>query len=107
MYEQFGAREIDDTRTVWFRLFIPDRDLDGDQYDADAGELPNIKTVRVFGDFQSKLGTSNWSIDPAFELKKSKFKDPEDGKTKGWLYELVTAELPEGFYQYKFQITYD
>ena len=104
MYQLFGACEIDDTRTARFRLFIPDNTLDPGQYTS--GKSPNITAVHVVGDFQSNLGKTNWSVDPLFEMKKSKFTDPEDGKTKGWLYELVTGVLPEGFYQYKFHISY-
>src|SRR5262249_60410938 len=35
-----------------------------------------------------------------------KLTDAEDGKTKGWLYELTTEALPPGFFQYKFHLTY-
>lgn len=104
MYEQFGAREIGDTRTARFRLFVPDRVLDPNQYSS--GGLPNISTVHVIGDFASDLGKADWQVDPLFKMTKTKFKDPEDGKEKGWLYELVTSALPEAFYQYKFHITY-
>jgi pullulanase/glycogen debranching enzyme len=104
MYEQFGAREVGDTRTARFRLFIPDNTLDPNQYTS--GGSPNIAAVHVIGDFQSDLGKTDWTVDPVFELKKTKYTDPADGKTKGWLYELVTEALPEGFYQYKFHITY-
>lgn len=104
MYQQFGAREIDDTRTARFRLFVPDNTLDLDQYTV--GGSPNIAAVHVIGDFLSDLGKPDWQVDPAFEMKVSKFTDPEDGKTKGRLYELVTPPLPEAFYQYKFHLTY-
>src|SRR5262245_39939771 len=104
MYQQFGAREVDDTRTARFRLFIPDNALDPDQYTS--GGSPNLAAVHVIGDFLSDLGKPDWQVDPLFEMKKSKFTDPEDGKTKGWLYELVTPPLPERFYQYKFHLTY-
>src|SRR5262245_50307067 len=98
MYQQFGAREIGDTRTARFRLFIPDNTLDPGQYTS--GGSPNIAAVHVIGDFAS------WQVDPRFKMTKSKFTDPEDNKEKGWLYELVTAPLPVGFYQYKFHLTY-
>jgi pullulanase len=104
MYQTFGAREIDDSRTVRFRLFIPDNTLDRDQYKS--GGLPNLASVHVIGDFQSDLGKTDWTVDPVFELAKSKFVDPDDGKTKGWIYEFVTPKLPERFYQYKFHLTY-
>jgi hypothetical protein len=104
MYQDFGAREVDDTDRVRFRLFIPDNALDPDQYQS--GKLPGIASVFVIGDFQTHLGSTNWTPDPAFELVKSQFTDPEDGKTKGWLYELTSGPLSDGFYQYKFHIIY-
>ena len=105
MYQQFGAREIDDTRTARFRLFVPDNALNPDQYTS--GRSPNIAAVHVIGDFQSDLRKTDWEVDPLFEMQRSKFTDPQDGKEKGWLYELVTDPLPEAFYQYKFHITYN
>ncbi len=104
MYQDFGAREIDNTRQARFRLFIPDNSLDSGQYGP--GKLPGITTVTVMGDFQAHFGSTNWTPDPAFEMEKSAYTDPEDGKTKGWLYEMTTGPLNEGFYQYKFFITY-
>jgi pullulanase/glycogen debranching enzyme len=104
MYQEFGAREVHDTRRVRFRLFIPDNALDPDQYQH--GSLPNISQVHAFGDFQAQFGKTDWKPDAKFELVKAKFTDPEDGKTKGWLYELTTAPIIEGFYQYKFHITF-
>ena len=105
MYQQFGAREIGDSRTIRFRLFIPDNTLDPAQYIS--GGSPNLAAVHVIGDFQSEFGKTNWSVDPLFELTKSQFTDPADGQAKGWLYELVTGVLPERFYQYKFHLTYN
>ncbi len=105
MYQDFGAREVDNTRTVRFRLFIPDNALDPNQYTS--GGSPNIAKIHVIGEFEEDLGKTNWQVDPLFELKKTIFTDPEDGQSKGWLYELITAPLPERFYQYKFHITYN
>src|SRR4051812_26651290 len=79
MYQEFGAREVDNTRTARFRLFIPDNALEPDQYSS--GGSPNIDKVHVIGDFESGLGKTDWKVDPAFELKRSKFTDPEDRKT--------------------------
>ena len=106
MYQDFGAREVGDTRRARFRLFVPDNALDEDQYKR--GKLPGIAMVHAVGDFQAHFGKTNWTPDPLFEMKKqaAPFKDPEDGKTKGWLYELTAGPLPEGFYQYKFHVTY-
>jgi len=104
MYQEFGAREVENTRCVRFRLFIPDNTLDPTQYQF--GALPNLAKVHAIGDFQACLGKTNWEPDPMFELTKRKFTDAEDGKTKGWLYELTTEALPPGFFQYKFHLTY-
>src|SRR5437879_3197772 len=104
MYQTFGAREVDNTGCARFRVFIPDNALDPAQYENST--LPNIAKVHAIGDFAAALGKTNLAPDPAFELAKSKFTDPEDGKTKGWLYELTTPALPADFYQYKFHLTY-
>ncbi|MBX7258061.1 MAG: 1,4-alpha-glucan branching enzyme [Candidatus Hydrogenedentes bacterium] len=104
MYQDFGARELDDTRKAVFRLFIPDSKLDPGQYNR--GTFPSISKIHVIGDFQSSLGGTNWSIEPAFEMQKAPYTDPSNGRTKGWLYQAETAELPEGFYQYKFYVTF-
>ncbi|MEW6348886.1 MAG: alpha-amylase family glycosyl hydrolase [Thermodesulfobacteriota bacterium] len=105
MYQDFGAREVDDTGRVRFRLFVPDNELDPTQYQR--GQLPRIARAHVIGDFQAALGKPNWVPDPRFDMQKSRFTDPEDGKTKGWLYELTTGPLPDGFYQYKLHVTYE
>jgi len=53
MYQQFGAREVDDTRTARFRLFIPDNTLDPGQYTA--GKSPNITAVHVVGEITADM----------------------------------------------------
>jgi pullulanase/glycogen debranching enzyme len=104
MYQDFGARDLHHTGSANFRLFVPDASLDPSQYQR--GRLPTIASLQVVGDFQSALGSQDWTPDPAFELPRSPFTDPEDHVTKGWLYELTTPVLPEGFYQYKFFVTF-
>ncbi|HEY5915029.1 MAG TPA: alpha-amylase family glycosyl hydrolase [Verrucomicrobiae bacterium] len=104
MYETFGAREIDDTGKVNFRLFVPDAALDPAQYTR--GKLPTLVSVHAVGDFQAALGGQNWKAQSKFQLTKAQFADPADNKSKGWLYELTTPPLPDGFYQYKFLVTY-
>jgi pullulanase len=105
MYQSFGARELDDTRKVTFRLFIPDGTLDPEQ--CKIGGDPHITRVHVIGDFETQMGASAWTPHRKVEMSKSKFTDPEDGRTKGWIYELITGALRDGFYQYKFHITYE
>jgi pullulanase len=104
MYQDFGAREVNDTKRVRFRLFIPDNTLDRDQYSS--GRSPGIAHVNVMGDFQAAFGKTNWTPDPQFELVRAQYTDPEDGKSKGWLYELTIGPLNDGFYQYKFYVEY-
>jgi pullulanase len=104
MYQDFGAREIDDTKCARFRLFVPDNTLDPNQYER--GRLPGIARVHAIGDFQALFSEPIWTPVPRFELARSAFSDPEDGKTKGWLYELTTDPLKDGFYQYKFHVQY-
>ncbi len=104
MYETFGAGEVDDSGRARFRVFIPDAGLDAGQYQR--GAVPSIKSLRVVGDFQADLGSTDWTPDAAFELTRAKFTDPADGKAKGWLYELTTAALAKGFYQYKLHVTF-
>jgi len=104
MYQDFGARDLNHTGVANFRLFVPDASLDPSQYQR--GRLPTIASLQVVGDFQSALGSQDWTPDPAFALAPAPFTDPEDGITKGWLYELTTPVLPEGFYQYKFLVSF-
>jgi hypothetical protein len=51
MEEQFGA--VLDGKKVEFNLFVPDNTIDPMQYTR--GAAPNIKSVRVCGDFQSQI----------------------------------------------------
>ena len=104
MYEQFGAAEVGNTGQVRFRVFVPDAGLDPGQYQR--GRASTIQTMQVFGDFQAALGGVDWAKEPAFTLARSQFVDPADGRAKGWLYELTTGPLPEGFYQYKLWVTF-
>ena len=104
MYQTFGVREVGDTKCARFRVFVPDSAVDAAQYQR--GALPQIAQVHVIGDFQASFGKANWTPSPLFRLKKKRFTDPEDKKPKGWLYELKTKPLKDGFYQYKLHVTY-
>lgn len=104
MYENFGGRELDNSGKANFRLFVPDAGLDPTQYQR--GIVPTVAELYVVGDFQSELGGVDWTPQPAFQMAKSKFTDPSDGVAKGWLYELTTGALPEGFYEYKFYVKF-
>jgi pullulanase len=96
MYESFGA--VVTGNTVEFRLFLPDAARDPSQYSR--GGSPRIKKVQVRGDFQSHIGSVNWGLASAPELT------PQD-HPKGVLYTFRIDHLPDGFYQYKYWITYE
>ncbi len=104
MYQNFGGSELNNSGQANFRIFIPDAALDSSQYQR--GKLPAIARITVVGDFQSALGGTDWTPQPAFQMAKSQFTDPDDALTKGWLYELTTPVLPSGFYEYKYQVTF-
>ena len=101
MYEEFGAREKDNTETAEFKLFIPDEAYDPSQYEG--GGLPQIKEVRVVGDF---FPTPIWNGLDGLLMEKTLYKD-KNGLKKGWLYSAKTSVLKTGFYQYKYSITFE
>lgn len=96
MYENFGAVVSD--HTVAFKLFFPDTAKDPSQYIN--GGLPRITRIQVTGDFQSELGGNNWDFAQAPELEKT-------DHPNGLLYTYTIDQLTDGFYQYKYFITYD
>ena len=97
MYEQFGPRL--DGKKVEFQLFLPDRTVDPSQYSR--GGEPHIDEVRVVGDFQSALGGTDWDHNTAPTLT-------ESPHPNGVLYSFKTpVDLPDGFYQYKFYVTFE
>ena len=97
MYEQFGA--VVDQNKVEFKLFFPDNSVDPAQYAH--GGLPKIKEIRVRGDFQSHTGGQDWELATAPVMAKNPHPN-------GWLYTCkIDQALPEGFYQYKYFITFE
>src|SRR3954469_21475550 len=95
MYEFFGAGVVGNI--VTFRLFFPDSAADPNQYKR--GGDPKIKSIRVRGDFQSKLGGVDWDL--ATSLKLTKKAHP-----KGSLYTAKIPNLPDGFYEYKYFVEF-
>jgi 1,4-alpha-glucan branching enzyme len=87
-----------------FRIFFPDRSKDPSQYGEnpqvpDYGD-PNIDSIQVVGDFQEHLGQTNWDVSDAPALAR-------EHHPQGWLWTCRTeVELPAGFYQYKYQVTF-
>jgi pullulanase len=97
VYESFGARVSGGQ--VEFQLFFPDRNQDASQYVR--GGLPNIAQVQVVGDFQNQLGQKDW--DPGSAGKMTLESHP-----KGSLYRYALPKaLIEGYYQYKYFVTYN
>lgn len=96
MYENFGAAVS--SHSVEFRLFFPDNRQDSSQYIN--GGLPRIAQVRVTGDFQSSIGGTDWDFTLAPTLTR-------DDHPNGILYRYRIDHLPDGFYQYKYFITYE
>jgi pullulanase len=96
MYESFGA--VVQNQAVDFKLFFPDVAVDPTQYST--GGLPRIARLQVAGDFQSELGSANWNLTQAPELVKT-------NHPNGWLYTFHVDALPDGFYQYKYFVTYE
>jgi pullulanase len=97
MYEEFGA--VVQNRQVEFKLFIPDNTVDPTQYTR--GGQPRIREICIRGDFQGQIGGINW----AFDFAPVMLKNPHP---KGWLYtHKIAVDLPEGFYQYKYFVTFE
>jgi 1,4-alpha-glucan branching enzyme len=113
MEERFGAWQVGtdtDHGQIEFKLFLPDRARDSTQYNEtranDLGENvtgfgdPQIVSIQVAGDFQSHLGQDNWDFASAPALLKEEH-------AKGWVWRYQTEEeLPAGFYQYKYFVTF-
>src|SRR3954468_1978790 len=99
MYEQFGATFDPATREAQFRLFVPDNAIDPSQY---AGDRPtHFRAVRVAGTFQPRIGQTAWDFANGPPLTRR-------AHANGWLYESAAiAGLPDDFYEYKYQLTYD
>src|SRR5215510_2115759 len=87
MYQLLGAREVNAGR-VTFRLFFPDRAIDANQYVG--GGLPNVRAVRVVGDFQAALGGTNWDAASAPVLLRSPALD-DAANPCGWEFSVESA----------------
>jgi len=114
MREKFGAWQVGDREeggAIQFKLFFPDREKDCSQYAAsrrdengnivpDFGD-PKIESIQVAGDFQRFVGQTEWDFEGAPHLQK------QDDHPKGWVWAYQTdRELPAGFYQYKYYVTF-
>jgi 1,4-alpha-glucan branching enzyme len=96
MYEGFGA--VVDEPAVEFRLFLPDSDVDPTQYTR--GGSPRIRSVRVVGDFQTRLGQTAWDETSGLVLDRQPHPN-------GWLYSRRIDALPDGYYEYKYFVEFE
>ena len=104
MYEEFGALVDHATKTVTFKLFLPDTRKDPTQYEA--GGLPRITRVSVLGGFQNPA-TKQWDAETAIELLPTDYTDPRDHVVKGAVYAAQVENLPDGFYEYKYRVEFE
>jgi pullulanase len=93
MYESFGAKVDQVAKTVTFQVFFPDNALDRGQYQR--GGLPHIAEMRVV------IGGESGNISTAPMMQRAQYQN------KGWLYSYVTAPMADGFYQYKYFVTFE
>jgi glycosidase len=104
VYEQFGGLVDQAARTVTFKLFVPDGDRAPYQYEG--GGMPRIRRVGVTGSFQDPA-TRAWNTAAPAPLVAEDYVDPVDGLFKGVVYAHTTAPLPDGFYEYKYLVTFE
>lgn len=95
MANRLGAWQVGDNPEkgkVEFKIFFPK---------FDSGHDPQIASIRVAGDFQSKISPhADWDFDNGFELKPVTV-------TEGAIWSYCTEEeLPSDYYQYKYLITF-
>lgn len=92
MEKRLGAWQVGGDHTggkVEFKLFFP------------KGFDPQIETIRVAGDFQSKIsGNSDWDFPSGFSMERN-----ESAEGAFWSY-CTEEALDAGFYQYKYLVTF-
>lgn len=107
MTDRFGAWQVGDDPqqgAVEFKLFLPDRAHDPEQYEARPSQPgygdPQIATVQAVGDFMRHLGWPDWNWDRAPQLTRAPH-------AQGWVWTYRTPQpLPQGFYEYKYLVTF-
>jgi 1,4-alpha-glucan branching enzyme len=107
MAERFGAWQVGDDANkgaVEFKLFFPDRTRSTNQFEAHPERPhygdPQIQSIQVAGDFLPVLGLASWDWANGPALTQA-------AHEKGWVWTYRTpVELPEGFYQYKYYVTF-
>jgi len=101
MYEQFGGLVDQPTRTVTFRLFLPDHETAPFQYEG--GGLPRITDVFVVGSFQKPA----WDFSAPVRMTGADYRATPTGPVLGVVYEHTTAPLLDGFYEYKYWVHFE
>lgn len=96
MYEQFGA--VVTGNAVEFKLFFPDSAKDPSQFST--GGSPRIARIQVIGDFQAQTGGAAWEIATAPEMTLT-------DHPQGSLYAHAIPHLADGYYQYKYFVTFE
>jgi hypothetical protein len=99
MYETFGAGRQPDG-TYGFRLFVPDKTVDPQQY-VRGGDC-KIVEVRVVGDFQDRIdpGRNNWDYGDGLVMA-------EQAHPHGRLFAYtLPPQFPDGYYQYKYVVKF-
>jgi len=89
--ERCGAWQVGEDSeqgSVRFRIFLP------------AGPDPQIRSIRVAGDFQASLGGKPWDFGNGIELTAGA------GDPRGTFWTATTEPLPKGFYEYKYLVTF-
>ncbi|MBN1652390.1 MAG: 1,4-alpha-glucan branching enzyme, partial [Deltaproteobacteria bacterium] len=91
MYRKFGA--YDKSGCIEFKLFFPGASA------YKRGGDPKIVALRVVGDFHQPLNGVQWDVSRALTLTPQAYNG-------GTLYSCKTDPLPDGFYQYKYLVTF-
>lgn len=112
MYESFGALVNHKKKTVQFKLFFPDHRLDKNQYferysvglDKNGEEIINLGGLPDISQIAVKVGDEegNWKI----LLKKLSVEQYPNKHPRGYLYQSEPVKLKDGFFQYKYVITF-
>ncbi|MFC4071492.1 hypothetical protein [Actinoplanes subglobosus] len=96
MYQNFGPTVVNDS--VTFRVFLPDARKDPSQYNGDA--FPFIREIRVVGSFQQLNGGWAWDAGSAPVMERN-------DHPSGDLYVCQVDGLPDGWYEYKYLVTFE
>ena len=120
MYDQFGAIIDHENKTVTFRLFFPDNNINPDQYYSEYiirdgngtvictnhGSSPNIAGIRIIGNFQTKIGGNDWDFATAPQMNAPVMFPAVPDAPKGWLFEAGPFNTGDGYFQYRYAVSF-